>query len=245
LTSFNPTGEILGVAGGKGAQVHLVDWKSGAGQVIGSLKCTGGGSVSGLWWFGGSSSSVGSLGETTSRDHLAVLTSDAEVYLWDVAERRCVRRWKDEGGYRGAGRKLAGTQGGMDRNGYMAIGYVLFKLFPLARIFTQMFRSSSGLVNVYNSTSYSIQESIKNPKPIKSIGNLTTAISVLKFNHDAQLLAIASQEKKDSMRLVIPFFFSPYLFLHFSHPTPRSTFLHLPHSQIGRRRVHPWGVSQL
>lgn len=63
--------------------------------------------------------------------------------------------------------------------------------------------SSSGLINVYNSTSYSTQESIKDPKPIKSIGNLTTAISVLKFNHDAQLLAIASQEKKDSMRLVL------------------------------------------
>ncbi|KAF7784806.1 hypothetical protein Agabi119p4_971 [Agaricus bisporus var. burnettii] len=181
MTSFNPSGEILGVAGGKGAQVHLVDWKSGAGQVIGSLKCAGGGSVSGLWWFGGSSSSAQSLGETSSRDHLAILTSDAEVYLWDVAERRCVKRWKDEGGYRGAGRTLAGTQSG---NGYMAVG------------------SSSGLVNFYNSTSYSLQESTKDPKPIKSIGNLTTAISTLKFNHDAQLLAIASQEKKDSMRLI-------------------------------------------
>lgn len=199
MTSFNPTGEILGVAGGKGAQVHLVDWKSGAGQVIGSLKCAGGGSVSGLWWFGGSSSSAQSLGETSSRDHLAILTSDAEVYLWDVAERRCVKRWKDEGGYRGAGRTLAGTQSG---NGYMAVGYVISVTLPTRVYLDSKFRSSSGLVNFYNSTSYSLQESTKDPKPIKSIGNLTTAISTLKFNHDAQLLAIASQEKKDSMRLV-------------------------------------------
>jgi len=66
------------------------------------------------------------------------------------------------------------------------------------------FRSSSGIVNIYDSTSYSLSpsETSKTPKPIKSIGNLTTAISSLKFNHDAQLLAMASGEKKDSMRLV-------------------------------------------
>lgn len=126
MTSFSPSGDVLAVAAGKGAQVHLVDWKSGAGQVVGSLKCSGGGSVSGLWWFDGSSTSspsLGVLGDTANvgtRRHLAVLTSDAEVYLWDVAERRCVRRWKDEGGFRGAGRVLAGTQVG---SGYMAVGY--------------------------------------------------------------------------------------------------------------------------
>ncbi|KAF9447048.1 WD40 repeat-like protein [Macrolepiota fuliginosa MF-IS2] len=189
MSSFSPTGELLAVAAGKGAQVHLVDWKSGAGQVVGSLKCAGGGSVSGLWWFDGSSTStspsLGDVGDVGSRRHLAVLTSDAEVYLWDVAEQRCVRRWKDEGGFRGAGRVLAGTQTGVG-GGYMAVG------------------SSSGLINVYNPSSYSLHPSEldRTPKPIKSIGNLTTAISSLKFNHDAQLLAIASREKKDSMRLI-------------------------------------------
>ncbi|KAJ3565861.1 hypothetical protein NP233_g7370 [Leucocoprinus birnbaumii] len=185
LTSFSPSGDLLAVAAGKGAQVHFVDWKSGAGQVIGSVKCSlGGGGVAGMWWYDGSSSSdvLGDVG-VGPRTHLAVLTSDAEVYLWDVGERRCVRRWKDEGGFRGAGRALAGTQTG---GAYMAVG------------------SSSGLVNVYNSTSYSLRPSdaSKTPKPIKSIGNLTTAISGLKFNHDSQLLAVASKEKKDSMRLI-------------------------------------------
>jgi U3 small nucleolar RNA-associated protein 18 len=113
LTAFSPSGELLAVAGRNG-YIHLVDWKSGAGQVIDSLKCAssgGGGGIHGMWW-----------NAAGSDDHLTVLTGDAEVYLWDVGQRRCVRRWKDEGGFRGAGRALAGTAAG---NGYLAVGFVL------------------------------------------------------------------------------------------------------------------------
>jgi U3 small nucleolar RNA-associated protein 18 len=113
LTAFSPFGELLAVAGRNG-YIHLVDWKSGAGQVIDSLKCAssgGGGGIHGVWW-----------NAAGSDDHLTVLTGDAEVYLWDVGQRRCVRRWKDEGGFRGAGRALAGTAAG---NGYLAVGFVL------------------------------------------------------------------------------------------------------------------------
>lgn len=85
LCAFNPTGEVLAVAGRRG-YVHLVDWRSGAGQVIGSVKMNSG--VKSLWWASGS-----------SRSELMTLGEDAEVYVWDVAERRCMRRWKDEGGY--------------------------------------------------------------------------------------------------------------------------------------------------
>jgi U3 small nucleolar RNA-associated protein 18 len=38
--------------------------------------------------------------------------------------------------------------------------------------------------------------------PFKSIMSLTTKADTLKFNHDGQILAIASQMKKDSLRLV-------------------------------------------
>ena len=40
------------------------------------------------------------------------------------------------------------------------------------------------------------------PKLIKALGHLTTPISTLRFNHDAQILAMASKDKKDAMRLV-------------------------------------------
>ncbi|KAF8168533.1 WD40-repeat-containing domain protein [Crassisporium funariophilum] len=201
-TAFSPgTGSMLAVAG-KGGEVHLVDWKSGAGQVVGSLKCTsggggGGGGIQGLWWVPGSTSEDSALGMGTggaggdSERHLAVLTGEAEVYIWDVAQRRCVRRWRDEGGYRGAGRVLAG--GGSASGGWMGIG------------------SSSGFVNVYGSDSFSIPDALSttfsssssnNPKLVKALGHLTTPISTLRFNHDAQILAMASKEKKDALRLV-------------------------------------------
>lgn len=132
ITAFSPdTGDVLAVAG-RGGYVHLVDWKSGAGQVVGSLKCGGaGGGVRSLWWVppGAGSSNSGALGAaggdsfSGGRTHLAVLSGDAEVYLWDVGERRCVRRWKDEGGFRGAGKVMAGSAAG-GNGGYLAVGCV-------------------------------------------------------------------------------------------------------------------------
>jgi U3 small nucleolar RNA-associated protein 18 len=62
------------------------------------------------------------------------------------------------------------------------------------------FRSTSGFVNVYGSDSFT--DADEKPKLMKSVANLTTPISTVKFNHDAQLMAIASGDKKDAMRLV-------------------------------------------
>ncbi|KAF8060775.1 WD40-repeat-containing domain protein [Lyophyllum atratum] len=170
VTSFSPrTGSLLAVAG-RGGHVHLVDWTSGAGQVVGSLKSGGGGGgARALWW--------------ASERELAVLSGDAEVYLWDVGERRCVRRWRDQGGFRGAGRVMSGASGGGEGKGWLAVG------------------SNTGFVNVYGKDSFA-PEGSGNPKPLKSIANLTTAISSIRFNHDAQVMAVASQEKKDAMRLI-------------------------------------------
>ncbi|KAG5653781.1 hypothetical protein H0H81_010622 [Sphagnurus paluster] len=173
VTAFSPgAGEVLAVAG-RGGYVHLVDWKSGAGQVVGSLKCGGGGGgVRALWWAG--------------KTQLAALSGDAEVYLWDVGARRCVRRWKDEGGFRGAGRAMSGHLGNGEGSGRLAVG------------------SNTGFVNVYGADSFApiSKDGGGNPQPLKSIANLTTSISSIRFNHDAQLMAIASQEKKDAMRLI-------------------------------------------
>jgi U3 small nucleolar RNA-associated protein 18 len=108
ITAFNPSGDMLAVAG-RGGNVHLVDWKSGAGQVVGDLKC--GQSVKALWWTG-----AGADG-----GELAALTADSEVYLWDIGERRCLRRWKDEGGFRGSGRMMTGSP-----KGWLAVGFVNF-----------------------------------------------------------------------------------------------------------------------
>ncbi|KAH6905958.1 hypothetical protein BKA70DRAFT_1500173 [Coprinopsis sp. MPI-PUGE-AT-0042] len=101
---------------------------------------------------------------------LAVLTGDAEIYLWHVSQRKCIKRWQDEGGSRGAGRVLAGGSG---RAGYMAVG------------------SNSGYVNVYGSDSFSnLSPDAGRPKALKSIGNLTPPISSARFNYDSQILAL-------------------------------------------------------
>lgn len=123
ITAFSPgSGEMLAVAG-RGGYVHLVDWKSGTGQVIGSMKMGGGsgGGVKSLWWAPSEGQSVlGGGAGGDGRPHLAAMTADSEVYLWDVGERKCVRKWKDEGGFRGSGRVMAGSAGAA--GGWLAIG---------------------------------------------------------------------------------------------------------------------------
>ncbi|KAL6301040.1 WD40-repeat-containing domain protein [Sparassis latifolia] len=159
VCSFNPSGEILAVAGRRG-YVHLVDWRSGQGQVVGNVKMNA--AVKSLWW---------------SRGDLMTLGEDAQVYVWNVGERRCIRRWRDDGGF--GSRILSGDRAGQ----YVAIG------------------SHTGLVNVYDSSRV-LSSDTQRAKPLKSIGNLTTSITSLCFNHDSQLLAIASNTKKDQMRMI-------------------------------------------
>ncbi|TFY60977.1 hypothetical protein EVJ58_g4796 [Rhodofomes roseus] len=162
ICAFEPSGEVLAVAG-RGGQIHLVDWQAGQGQVVGNVKMNS--AVKSLWWATDGSGQLMTLGE------------DSEVYVWDVGERKCVKRWKDDGGF---GSRL--MQGG-NAGRYLATG------------------SRTGIVNVYGSEGVSPLGS-NNPKPLKTLGNLTTAITSLRFNHNSQLLAIASNTKKDQMRMI-------------------------------------------
>lgn len=95
---FDPSGEVLAVAGRRG-YVYLMDWHAGMGQVVGSIKANS--AIKSLYWAG---------------KELITLGEDAEVYVWDIAERKCVRRWKDDGGY--GTQLLAGDKTGR----HLAIG---------------------------------------------------------------------------------------------------------------------------
>ncbi|PIL30830.1 hypothetical protein GSI_06998 [Ganoderma sinense ZZ0214-1] len=161
VCAFDQSGSVLAVAGRRG-HVHLVDWRAGGGQVVGSVKMNA--AAKSLWWLG---------------EELLTLGDDSEIYVWNVGQRKCVRRWKDDGGY---GSHMLGG----DRSGkYLAIG------------------SKVGFVNVYGAdATHGGGGGGDRPKALKTIGNLTTAITSLRFNHDSQLLAIASNVKKDSMRLI-------------------------------------------
>ncbi|KAF8139808.1 WD40-repeat-containing domain protein [Boletus edulis] len=145
---------------------HNQDASMDISQVVAGLKANAG--IRSLWWSRSDRSGPGAL---------LSLTEDAQVYVWDVGQRKCVKRWQDEGGF--GSRLMGGDQGGK----YLAIG------------------SNIGLVNMYSADS-ALSLDVPKLKPLKTLGNLTTNISCLSYNHDAQLLAMASSVKKDQMRLV-------------------------------------------
>lgn len=100
--------------------------------------------------------------------------SDGKVYVWDMSTRDCVHCFVDDG-------CVVGTTVSISPNGkYVACG------------------AESGVVNVYDEQCFKVER----PKPIKSIMNLTTAVKCTKFNPSSEILAIASHEKKDALRLV-------------------------------------------
>ena len=93
-----------------------------------------------------------------SSDGLTMLSSggDGRVYVWDVRQRRCRHVFVDEGCVKSTA--LAVSPNGQ----FVACG------------------SDAGVVNVYEAaTCYSAAQ----PKPVKAVMNLTTAIDSLKFNH--------------------------------------------------------------
>ena len=179
---FSSDGKLLAVAGRRG-YVHLVDWSAGGAQVVGSLK--GNSTVKDIWW------------SRENEGELMTLGEDSQIYIWDVRAQRCVKRWKDDGGYG------ALIMGGDPLGSYVAVGSV--GLFPPQHLkLIVHFRSKSGITNVYNSSAFYSPSPVQpvHLKPLKALGNLTTAVSSLTFNHDAQLMVMASSMKKDQLRLV-------------------------------------------
>ncbi|RKO86303.1 WD40-repeat-containing domain protein, partial [Blyttiomyces helicus] len=100
---------------------------------------------------------------------------DGEVYWWDLATRRCVHRFIDEGCVQ------ATTIAASGNGEYLATG------------------SKSGVVNLYIASS---ARATSTPAPEKSILNLTTAATTLTFSPDSQILALSSRAKRDSLRLL-------------------------------------------
>lgn len=185
--SFSHDGRVVAIAG-RGGHVHFLDWASaasGGGQVIGSVKANG--PIKSLCWVGGH-----------DRRELMTVGQDAEVYLWDVGSRRCLRRWKDEGAF-----GVSALEGGPNSQ-YTALGLVLVfsVLFGSA---SHLFQSSSstGIVNIYGTDAVAVDTTTATrPKALKTLTNLTMPISTLRFDPSSQILAMASRTTKNQLRLV-------------------------------------------
>lgn len=137
---------------------------------------------------------------TFSRDskYLFAHSNDCEVNIYDIGQQRCIHRFIDEGCINGSTIAISPNN----------------QLLAAA--------SQQGVVNIYD-----YDEVLKNkfPKPQKTILNLTTAVTSTTFNHSSELLAIASKEVEEAVKIV-----------HFPSGTVFQNFPGL-HGKIGRPNV--------
>ncbi|XP_051142918.1 U3 small nucleolar RNA-associated protein 18 homolog [Andrographis paniculata] len=99
---------------------------------------------------------------------------DGRIYHWDLRTRTCFHIGTDEG----------------------CINSTALSVSPTGNLLAA--GSDSGVVNIYNREDFLGGKR----KPLKAIENLTTKVDFMKFNADAQILAIASRMKKNAMKLI-------------------------------------------
>ncbi|KAE8711448.1 U3 small nucleolar RNA-associated protein 18-like protein [Hibiscus syriacus] len=117
---------------------------------------------------------VRSLAFADDGNQLLSSGGDGEVYHWDLRTRTCFHKAVDEG----------------------CINGTALCTSPNGRMFAA--GSDSGIVNIYNRDEFLGGKR----KPIKTVENLTTKVDFMKFNSDAQILAICSTMKKNSLKLM-------------------------------------------
>ncbi|KAI6075696.1 U3 small nucleolar RNA-associated protein 18-like protein [Aix galericulata] len=102
-------------------------------------------------------------------------SKEGEVFIWDVRSRKCLHKFEDEGSLEG--KCIAVSK----NNQYVACGSV------------------SGVVNLYT-TDACLKEN--NPKPVKAIMNLVTSATSVTFNPTTEILAVASNEADEAVKLM-------------------------------------------
>ncbi|KAK0748145.1 WD40-repeat-containing domain protein [Apiosordaria backusii] len=125
---------------------------------------------------------------------LTIAGKDGQVAEWSLETKRTVGVWRDEGSVGGTVLAMGGRSGpkavGEDR--WVAVG------------------NNSGIVNIYDRNELLVAgkkdkrdvEIKKLPTPARVLEQLTTAITILSFSPDGQLMVFGSNLKKDALRLV-------------------------------------------
>lgn len=129
----------------------------------------------------------------SSGEGLTIAGRDGQVAEWSLESKRTVGVWRDEGSIGGTVLAMGGRHGpraiGEDR--WVAVG------------------NSSGIVNIYDRNELLVASKDKKdveikklPTPARVLEQLTTAITILSFSPDGQLMVFGSNLKKDALRLV-------------------------------------------
>lgn len=116
-----------------------------------------------------------SMAFSVDSNQLLAHSSDAEVTVFDLRMHKAIHRFNDEGCVNGSSIKVS----------------------PNGRLLAT--GSEQGVVNVYD---FDQITKSTNPKPIKTVFNLTTAITSAEFNHSSEILAIGSNHISDAVKLV-------------------------------------------
>ena len=107
--------------------------------------------------------------------YLYSVGDEADIYQWDLKMRRCIGKVSDSGSFNTT--KLAISPNGQLLASGSKMGTVnLFHIDPLTRVIE--------------------------PKAFKTVMNLTTAITDLKFNHTSELLTFCSKWKKNAFKML-------------------------------------------
>lgn len=120
-------------------------------------------------------SNVTALAFDTDGSHLFGHSDTGEVTIWDIRTKRIKHKFTDEG-------CLQGT---------------VLTVAPSGQLIAAA--SAQGVVNLYDMASV-LKE--KNPKPKKSVMNLTTSISSVRFNATSEILGFSSSDLANSVRLL-------------------------------------------
>ncbi|KAM7207005.1 WD40-repeat-containing domain protein [Rhypophila sp. PSN 637] len=194
----SPDGKALALISSEkkgGGVVNILNAKTM--QWIAAARVNGRGGVSDCQWWRDSSG-------------LSILGKDGGITEWSLTAKRAVGVWKDQGSIGGTVMALSGNSGGPKELGgdrWIAVG------------------SNSGICNIYKRSDLLLQgdelakrnrdlkeegiassmfgvEVMERPAPSRVLDQLTTAISTVRFSGDGQILAFASEHKKDALRLV-------------------------------------------
>ncbi|CCJ30062.1 unnamed protein product [Pneumocystis jirovecii] len=120
---------------------------------------------------------ISSISWFKSGKEICIANRNGEIWEWDIMSQKVLSRWNDNNNV--CTTKI--SLGGFDDR-WFAVG------------------SNTGVVNVYDRRDL-FGESSK-PYLYKTLDHLTTSINTLEFSPDGQILAMASREKSDFLRLI-------------------------------------------